>query len=227
MDLTHTHESHLAVPVPNDRNLDEAVKWVPQWQVSAALKQTSPVESTVTAQLEMTGADINDIDLALLSPGDHFGVSGDSTAYFSMKGFDAHEQSHKSQGIDNVLSDDFFLTIYRLFVTEHATQPVYVVQKVTEDTQARTKFQTNYFLRSYYPSLFFGSRKKNVPEDQDAVAMDVLPLVGFNALVTVRVNANGLDEAPGVDFTSLKDVACYAQYTNPVSYTHLTLPTKA
>ena len=67
MDLTHTHESHLAVPVPSDRNLNEAVKWVPQWQVSAALKQTSPVESTVTAQLEMTEADINDIDLALLS----------------------------------------------------------------------------------------------------------------------------------------------------------------
>jgi len=211
MDLTHTHESHLAVPVPDDRNLDEAVKWVPQWQVSAALKQTSPVESTVTAQLEMTGADINDIDLALLSP---FVVSGDSTAYFSMKGFDAHEQSHKSQGIDNVVSDDFFLDFYRLFVTEHATQPVYVVQKVTEDTQAKTKFQTNYFLRSYYPSLFFGSKKKNVPVAQDAVTTDKLRVDKLNALVTVKVNADGIGEAPGVDFTSLKNVACYAQYTN-------------
>lgn len=214
MDLTHTHESHLAVPVPNDRNLDEAVKWVPQWQVSAALKQTSPVESTVTAQLEMTGADINDIDLALLSPGDHFVVSGDSTAYFSMKGFDAHEQSHKSEGIDKVMDGVDLFGHYRLFVTEHATQPVYVVQKVTEDTQAKTKFQTNYFLRSYYPSLFFGSKKKNVPEAQDAVTTDKLHVDKLNALVTVRVNAVGIGEAPGVDFTSLKDVACYAQYTN-------------
>ena len=122
LDLTHTHESHLAVPVPDDRNLDEAVKWVPQWQVSAALKQTSPVESTVTAQLEMTGAEINDIDLALLSPGDHFVVSGDSTAYFSMKGFDAHEQSHESQGIDNVVSDDFLPNYYRLFLTEQTAR---------------------------------------------------------------------------------------------------------
>ena len=214
MDLTHTHESHLAVPVPDDRNLDEAVKWVPQWQVSAALKQTSPVESTVTAQLEMTGADINDIDLALLSPGDHFGVSGDSTAYFSMKGFDAHEQSHKSQGIDKVMDGVTLFGHYRLFVTEHATQPVYVVQKVTEDTQAKTKFQTNYFLQFYYPSLFFGSRKKNVPEAQDAVTTDTLHVDKLNALVTVRVNADGIAEAPGVDLTSLIDVACYAQYTN-------------
>lgn len=214
MDLTHTHESHLAVPVPNDRNLDEAVKWVPQWQVSAALKQTSPVESTVTAQLEMTEADINDIDLALLSPGDHFVVSGDSTAYFSMKGFDAHEQSHKSQGIDKVMDGVELFGHHRLFVTEHATQPVYVVKKVTEDTQAKTKFQTNYFLQYYYPSLFFGSRKKNVPEDQDAVTTDTLHVDKLNALVTVRVNADGLAEAPGVDLTSKIDVACYAQYTN-------------
>lgn len=214
MDLTHTHESHLAVPVPNDRNLDEAVRWVPQWQVSAALKQTSPVESTVTAQLEMTGADINDIDLALLSPDDRFVVSGDSTAYFSMKGFDAHEQSHKSQGIDKVMDGVELFGHHRLFVTEHATQPVYVIQKVTEDTQAKTKFQTNYFLQYYYPSLFFGSRKKNVPEAQDAVTTDTLHVDKLNALVTVRVNADGLAEAPGVDLTSKIDVACYAQYTN-------------
>ena len=33
-------------------------------------------------------------------------------------------------------------------------------------------------------------------------------------MVTVRVNAGGIAEAPGVDFTSLINVACYAQYTN-------------
>ena len=103
---------------------------------------------------------------------------------------------------------------YRLFVTEHATQPVYVVQKVTEDTQAKTKFQTNYFLRVYYPSLFFGSKKKNVRGAQDAVTTDTLRVDKLNALVTVRVNADGIGEAPGVDLTSLIHVACYAQYTN-------------
>ena len=131
-----------------------------------------------------------------------------------MKGFDAHEQSHKSQVIDNVMDGVALSGHYRLFVTEHATQPVYVVQKVTEDTQAKTKFQTNYFLRSYYPSLFFGSRKKNVPGAQDAVTTDTLHVDKLNALVTVRVNADGIAEAPGVDFTSLIDRACYAQYTN-------------
>ena len=219
MDLTNIFEAHLMIPVRKDRIPDSALEWVPQFQVSVFMKQTSKNRSAIQANVKFADNDKFSIDINLLQIQTSFSNQNGVATLGNVENIVVENSPDLRYSLSNNLDQ------YKLFTVKHDTigaftyKDVYVIShQISASSLTAFSGYNRYFLR-HFPHVLLGSPGQMVQESNHQVIRQHMLSVK-ETLVSVAANTMFVGKFKQGDIvddihTSYQNkIKCFAHYAS-------------
>ena len=219
MDLTNIFEAHMMIPVRKDRIRDSALEWVPQFQVSVFMKQTSKNRSAIQANVEFADNNKFSIDIDLLQIQTSFSNQNGVATLGNVENIVVENSPDLTYSLSNNLDQ------YKLFTVKHDTigaftyKDVYVIShQISASSLTAFSGHNRYFLR-HFPHVLLGSPGQMVQESNHQVIRQHMLSVK-ETLVSVAANTMFVGKFKQGDIvddihTSYQNkIKCFAHYAS-------------
>lgn len=219
MDLTNIYEAHMMIPVRKNRIPDSVLEWVPQFQVSVFMKQTSKNLSAIQANVEFIDNNKFSIDIDLLQTQTSFSNQNGVATLGNVENIVVENSRDMTYSLSNNLDQYKIFTVKHNIAGASTYKNVYVTSRRISPSSL-TEFSGNnrYFLRQF-PHMILGSPGQMVQEsNQEVIRKHVLDVK--ETLVSVAANNMFVGKFKQGDITTdfhksyQNNMACFAHYTS-------------
>ena len=219
MDLTNIYEAQMMIPVRKDRIPNSVLEWIPQFQVSVFMKQTSKNLSAIQANVEFIDNNKFSIDIDLLQTQTSFSDQNGVATLGNAENIVVENSRDLMYSLSNNLDQYKLFTVKHDVVGASTYKNVYVTSRRISPSSL-TEFSGNnrYFLRQF-PHMILGSPGQMVQEkNQEVIRKHVLDVK--ETLVSVAANNMFVGKFKQGDITTdfhksyQNNMACFAHYAS-------------